>query len=167
METGFVLLKSLCLWFYHEKIFALTVSNFSQLFLINLIFFVFQGTVVFDKSFSKDMSCKTKNMIKNACRICKTISKNRELVKPGGSNCFTKDIRLALAKKFPNHCQDLPTANSHKIKSFLAVKSNPERGSEVQWFAMAFSSVSVIFLLQQVITCEQLSLLFTFFKMAE
>lgn len=143
------------------------MSSFSQLFLINLIYFVLQGTVVFDEAFSKDMSCHTKNMIKSACRICKKISRNRELVKPGGSNCFTKDVRLVLAKKFPNDCQDLPTANSKKIKSFLVVKRDPERGSQVEWFAMAFSSVSVNFLLQQLITCEQISLLLIFFKITE
>lgn len=113
------------------------------------------------------MSCHTKEMIKSACRICKKISRNRELVKPGGSNCFTKDVRLVLAKKFPNDCQDLPTANSKKIKSFLVIKSDPERSSQVEWFAMAFSSVSVNFPLQQLITGIRISLLLTFFKITE
>ena len=98
--------------------------------------------VLYDKIFSKDMSCKTERMAKSACKICKTLSSNEELVQRDGAQCFPDDVQWALEQKFPHDCQDLPKAKSKKIKSVFVIKN----ASEVEWFAMAFSSVNMIFL---------------------
>ena len=82
-----------------------------------------------------------KRVINAACRICKAFSENRELVTPGGAECFPENVRQLLEiREFPD-CRDLPKPKYKKIKSILVVKDDPEREFAVQWFAMAFSSV--------------------------
>ncbi len=82
-------------------------------------------------------------MINTACRICKTFSKNKELVRPGGAECFPTKVQPALEEHFRD-CRDLPTTKYKKIKSVFVVKNDLERGHSVQWLAMAFSSVKCL-----------------------
>lgn len=82
-------------------------------------------------------------MFEIACRICKTFAANKELVKPGGSECFPSTVQSILERKFPVICEDLPRANSKRIKSAFVVKSNGPLKPKVEWFAMAFSSVNI------------------------
>ena len=84
-------------------------------------------------------------MINTACRICKTFSENTELVRPGGAECFPESVRQSLHRF--HDCHNLPKAKSTKINSVLVVKEDSERSYEVEWFAMAFSSVNILSLI--------------------
>lgn len=94
---------------------------------------------MYDREFSLDMSCKTKDMITAACKICKVFASKKDLVLPGGADCFPTNVRVMLEKHFPQDCGSLPKPHRTKesSKSVLALTN----GTKLKWFAMAFESV--------------------------
>ncbi|XP_028393656.1 LOW QUALITY PROTEIN: protein dispatched homolog 3-like [Dendronephthya gigantea] len=104
-----------------------------------------EGKVLYDEAFSKDISCDTERMLKAACKICKTFSSNRKLVRSkNDSECFPTSVAKVLMQRYPHDCNDLPlpTHNTVFKKSTLVVKENTERRYEVRWLAMAFLSTT-------------------------
>lgn len=88
-------------------------------------------------------------MLKAACKICKTFSNNKELVRSKDySECFPKDVTQLLMKRYPDDCDDLPMPTQDIVhKSILVIKESTERRYEIQWLAMAFLSVNILIFL--------------------
>ena len=80
-------------------------------------------------------------MVKAACWICKKFASNKDLVIPGGADCFPNSLRSILAAMFPDDCEDLPKPHqTHtKARSIVVIKND----TKLKWFAMTFQSVCI------------------------
>jgi len=100
------------------------------------------------------------NFIKYACRLCKVISDNRELVQEGGADCFPSWILEDYIKVHINqnphdpwikdclHIQ-APTFSMTKKSRAKLMKmpsKNKRYGNYTYWMKMAFESVSSTYL---------------------
>lgn len=95
------------------------------------------------------------NFIKYACRLCKVLSDNRELVQEGGADCFPSWILddIKVGKQQNPHdplikdCLDIKTPTfSMSRKSRAKLMKMPAKdkryGNYTYWMKMAFESVS-------------------------
>lgn len=95
------------------------------------------------------------NFIKYACRLCKVLSDNRELVQEGGADCFPSwildDIKVGIHQTphdpLIKDCLDIKTPTfSMSRKSRAKLMKMPAKdkryGNYTYWMKMAFESVS-------------------------
>ncbi|KAK2902276.1 hypothetical protein Q8A73_012022 [Channa argus] len=76
------------------------------------------------------------------CKICKAVSANRQLVKPGGAQCLPSGNKLSsILPLLHPECHSLPEPNL--LPGQLSHGAVGMHGGKVRWLSMAFESVSV------------------------
>ncbi|XP_072833621.2 protein dispatched homolog 3 [Pogona vitticeps] len=93
------------------------------------------GSVVYDEGFDLFKE------IGNLCRICKTIAKNAELVKPGGAQCLPSGYSISTVLQMLHpECKNLPEPNL--LPGQLSHGAVGVKDEKVQWISMAFESTT-------------------------
>nr|XP_020637822.1 protein dispatched homolog 3 isoform X2 [Pogona vitticeps] len=93
------------------------------------------GSVVYDEGFDLFKE------IGNLCRICKTIAKNAELVKPGGAQCLPSGYSIStILQMLHPECKNLPEPNL--LPGQLSHGAVGVKDEKVQWISMAFESTT-------------------------
>ncbi|XP_038061425.1 protein dispatched homolog 3-like [Patiria miniata] len=89
-----------------------------------------KGTAIYDPDFDLGRD-ETKIAL---CKICKKIAAKKDLVIPGGAQCFPKEYSSLInaMKATYEDCKDIPDSYSNKL---IGLHNN-----KVYWFAMAFKS---------------------------
>ncbi|KAF7694936.1 protein dispatched homolog 3 [Silurus meridionalis] len=93
------------------------------------------GSVIYDPDF--DLF----NEIGHLCRLCKAISANTQLVKPGGAQCLPSGNSLtSILPLLHPECQSLPEPNL--LPGQLSHGAVGMQGGRVHWISMAFESTT-------------------------
>uniref|UniRef100_A0A8C6U7A2 Dispatched RND transporter family member 3 n=1 Tax=Neogobius melanostomus TaxID=47308 RepID=A0A8C6U7A2_9GOBI len=75
------------------------------------------------------------------CRICKAISENKQLVKPGGAQCLPSGNKLSsILPLLHSECHSLPEPNL--LPGQLSHGAVGMHGGKVRWLSMAFESTT-------------------------
>lgn len=112
-----------------------------------------KGEVIPDYEFTNVVINNWSNFIKYACRLCKVLSDNRELVQEGGADCFPSwildDIKVGIQQTphdpLIKDCLDIQTPTfSMSRKSRAKLMKMPAKdkryGNYTYWMKMAFES---------------------------
>ncbi|XP_068700492.1 protein dispatched homolog 3-like [Montipora foliosa] len=111
--------------------------------------FTEKGDVIPDYAFSEMVKKEHLNFLKYACKLCKRLSNNSELVRPGGADCFPSWIIDSFPKgsrhdPWGKHCADIkvPEFSSGKSRAKLLQMSAPngDYTNGTYWMKMAFES---------------------------
>ncbi|XP_056102837.1 protein dispatched homolog 3 [Rhinichthys klamathensis goyatoka] len=93
------------------------------------------GSVVYDPDFD------VFNEIGHLCKLCKAISANAKLVKPGGAQCLPSGNSLtSILPLLHPECQSLPEPNL--LPGQLSHGAVGMQGGRVHWISMAFESTT-------------------------
>ncbi|XP_078095229.1 protein dispatched homolog 3 [Mustelus asterias] len=93
------------------------------------------GSVIYDESFDLFQE------IGNLCKICKAISSNSELVKPGGAQCLPSGYSVStFLQMLHPECKSIPEPNL--LPGQLSHGAVGVKDGKVQWISMAFESTT-------------------------
>ncbi|XP_041063374.1 protein dispatched homolog 3 [Carcharodon carcharias] len=93
------------------------------------------GSVIYDESFDLFQE------IGNLCKICKAISSNSELVKPGGAQCLPSGYSVStFLQMLHPECKSIPEPNL--LPGQLSHGAVGVKEGKVQWISMAFESTT-------------------------
>ncbi|XP_038677732.1 protein dispatched homolog 3 isoform X2 [Scyliorhinus canicula] len=93
------------------------------------------GSVIYDESFDLFQE------IGNLCKICKAISRNSELVKPGGAQCLPSGYSVSTFLQLLHpECKSIPEPNL--LPGQLSHGAVGVKDGKVQWISMAFESTT-------------------------
>ncbi|KAM8927920.1 protein dispatched homolog 3 isoform 2-T2 [Pelodytes ibericus] len=93
------------------------------------------GRVIYDDKFDLFKE------IGNLCRLCKVISSNRDLVKPGGAQCLPSGYSISsFLQMLHPECTNIPEPNL--LPGQLSHGAVGVKEGKVQWISMAFESTT-------------------------
>ncbi|XP_059494060.1 protein dispatched homolog 3 isoform X1 [Stegostoma tigrinum] len=93
------------------------------------------GSVIYDENFDLFQE------IGNLCKICKAISSNSELVKPGGAQCLPSGYSVStFVQMLHPECKSIPEPNL--LPGQLSHGAVGVKDGKVQWISMAFESTT-------------------------
>ncbi|XP_029959796.1 protein dispatched homolog 3 [Salarias fasciatus] len=93
------------------------------------------GSIILDPDFDifKEME--------HLCKICKAVSANKQLVKPGGAQCLPSGYKLSsVLPRLHPECHSLPEPNL--LPGQLSHGAVGMHGGKVRWLSMAFESTT-------------------------
>lgn len=116
--------------------------------------FLLKGDVIPDYAFTEELTKSWTTFLKYACKMCKALSENRELVQEGGADCFPKwildgyiNVEQYRHDPWNEDCLQIPVpsfsmSGKSRAKLMRMPSKDKHHGNYTYWMKMAFESVS-------------------------